>query len=31
MNVTGMGFEVKDVMQVMDFNVFESALGSYRE
>ena len=28
MNATGTGFEVKDVRQVMDFNGFESALGS---
>ena len=28
MNATGTGFEVKDVRQVMDFKIFESALGS---
>ena len=27
-NATGTGFEVKDVRQIKDFKVFESALGS---
>ena len=30
MNATGTCFELKDVEQVMDFNAFESALGSKR-
>ena len=29
MNTTVTGFEVKHVRQVIDFRVFESALGSY--
>ena len=29
MNAPGMGFELQDVMQFMDFRVFESALGNY--
>ena len=31
MNATGTGFEVKDLRQVKDFKVFESALGSSGE